>query len=241
MLITRLVGLFLLLTLIPLPVLAETRLALLIGNEAYTGEIGRLANPHNDVAVLEQALKGIGFEVTVEQNDGLGALTRAVNAYARGLQAAGPNAVGFFYYSGHGASDGSTNYLIPVDVNTIEAGELWDQSLRLTKITRKLKAESGNATHFVVFDACRNTLKMTKPGSRAVVQGKGFVPVAQENGMLIAYATAEGELATDVGTGAGPYACGRPSTKSLTWDSARWGMCFWPARANSRQRRLRKN
>jgi hypothetical protein len=38
------------------------------------------------------------------------------------------------------------------------------------------------------------------------VQAKGFVPVAQENGMLIAYPTAEGELASDVGAGAGPYA-----------------------------------
>jgi hypothetical protein len=36
-------------------------------------------------------------------------------------------------------------------------------------------------------------------GSRAVVQSKGFVPVAQESGMLVAYATAEGELASDVG------------------------------------------
>jgi transcriptional regulator with XRE-family HTH domain len=65
---------------------------------------------------------------------------------------------GFFYYSGHGASDGSTNYLIPVDVKTTESAELWDQSLRLNEITRKLKVEAGNATHFVVFDACRNTL-----------------------------------------------------------------------------------
>jgi hypothetical protein len=44
-----------------------------------------------------------------------------------------------FYYSGHGASDGSTNYIIPVDVKTTETGELWDQSLQLTEITRKLK------------------------------------------------------------------------------------------------------
>jgi hypothetical protein len=44
---------------------------------------------------------------------------------------------------------------------------------------------AGNATHFVVFDAAAT---------------------AQENGMLIAYATADGELATDVGAGAGPYA-----------------------------------
>jgi hypothetical protein len=35
------------------------REALLIGNEAYTTEIGRLSNPHNDVALLEQALKGL--------------------------------------------------------------------------------------------------------------------------------------------------------------------------------------
>jgi formylglycine-generating enzyme required for sulfatase activity/uncharacterized caspase-like protein len=186
--------------------LAEKRMALLIGNEGYSSEIGRLANPHNDVALLEQALKGLGFDVTVERDAGLGALTRAVNAYARRLQAAGPNAVGFFYYSGHGASDGSTNYLIPVDVKTTETGELWDQSLRLTEITRRLKTEAGNATHFVVFDACRNTLKLTQPGSRAVVQSKGFIPVAQESGMLVAYATAEGELASDLGTGAGSYA-----------------------------------
>ena len=99
-----------------------------------------------------------------------------------------------------------TNYLIPVDVKSAEDGELWDVSLRLTEITRKLKAEAGNATHFVVFDACRNKLKLRQAGSRALVQSRGFVPVAQESGMLIAYATAEGELASDVGAGAGPYA-----------------------------------
>jgi formylglycine-generating enzyme required for sulfatase activity len=115
------------------------------------------------------------------------------------VKAAGPNAVGFFYYSGHGAADAGTNYLIPVDVKTTETGELWDQSLRLTEITGKLKMEAGNGTHFVVFDACRNNLKLRQAGSRTSVQSKGFVPVAQESGMLIAYATAEGELATDVG------------------------------------------
>ena len=185
---------------------AERRVALLIGNQAYGSEIGRLANPHNDVALLEKSLKDLGFEVATVRDAGLGSLTTAINAYARRVQAAGPSAVGFFYFSGHGAADAGTNYLIPVDVKTTETGELWDQSLRLTEITRKLKTEAGNATHFVVFDACRNTLKLTKAGSRAVVQSKGFVPVAQESGMLVAYATAEGELASDIGAGAGPYA-----------------------------------
>src|SRR5262249_28402621 len=186
--------------------LAEKRIALLIGNEAYPSEIGRLVNPHNDVAMLERALTALGFEVATVRDASLGALYQAVSAYARRVQAAGPNAVGFFYYSGHGAADAGINYLIPVDVQTAETGELWDQSLRLTEVTRKLKTEANNATHFVVFDACRNTLKLKKSGSRALVQSKGFVPALQENGMLIAFATADGELASDIGPGAGPYA-----------------------------------
>jgi TRAP-type mannitol/chloroaromatic compound transport system substrate-binding protein len=185
---------------------AEKRIAMLIGNQAYGNEIGRLTNPHNDVAILEKALKGLGFEVTSARDAGLAGLHQAVNAYARRVQAAGLNAVGFFYYSGHGAADGGVNYVIPVDVKTTDTGDLWDQSLRLTEITRKLKMEAGNASHFVVFDACRNSLKLTRPGTRSLVQSKGFVPVAQESGMRIAYATAEGELASDVGVGAGPYA-----------------------------------
>ena len=76
--------------------------------------------------------------------------------------------------------------MIPVDVKTIDDDQLWDQSLRLTEITRKLKDEAGNATHFVVFDACRNTLKLRKTGTKAIVQFKGFVPVSQESGMLVA-------------------------------------------------------
>jgi hypothetical protein len=203
------VGVALLLVLFPSIAWAqgEKRIALLVGNQSYTSEIGALANPHNDVGLLERSLKGLGFEVVVEKDAGLSVLSQAINAYTRRVRSAGPNAVGFFYYSGHGASgDGDTNYLIPVDVKSAEDGQLWDQSLRLTEVTRKLKEQAGNATHFVVFDACRNVLKLRVPGARALVQSKGFVPVRQEAGMLIAYATAQGELASDVGVGAGPYA-----------------------------------
>jgi len=185
---------------------APARHALLIGNQAYTGEIGALTNPHNDVALLEATLKRLGFKVTVARDARLGATNVAINRYLRTLSGAGPGAIGFFYYSGHGAADGTTNYLIPVDATSTDTAELWDQSLRLGEITRRLKVEAGNATHFVVFDACRNTLKLREPGKRTIVQAKGFRAERQEAGMLISYATAEGELASDVGQGAGPYA-----------------------------------
>ena len=188
------------------PAHAEKRVALLLGNQAYTSEIGPLANPHNDVALLEKALKSLGFEVASVRDAGLADMHQAINAYVRRTREAGPGAVGFLYYAGHGASDSAINYLIPVDVKSAEEGDLWDRSLRVTEIVRKLKAEAGNATHFVVLDACRNTLKLRKAGSKAVVQSRGLIRVTEEAGMLIAYATAEGELASDVGVGAGPYA-----------------------------------
>ena len=49
---------------------AEKRIALLVGNQAYTSAIGALANPHNDVVRLERALNGLGFEVIVERDLG---------------------------------------------------------------------------------------------------------------------------------------------------------------------------
>ena len=54
------VAVALLVLLLPSVAQAEKRLALLIGNEAYASEIGRLANPHDDVAILETALKRTG-------------------------------------------------------------------------------------------------------------------------------------------------------------------------------------
>jgi hypothetical protein len=68
-----------------------------------------------------------------------------------------------------------------------------------------MRDRAPDATHFVVFDACRNSLRLKETGSKALVQSKGFEPLRTVSGMLVAYATAEGETASDVGSGAGPY------------------------------------
>jgi len=108
----------------------------LIGNQSSTTEIGRLFNPHNDIALLEGVLKRPGFGVTTVHDAGLAGLNQAVNTHVRRVGQSGPDAVGFFYYSGQGAADGATNCLIPVDVRTIDDDQLWDQSLRLTEMSR---------------------------------------------------------------------------------------------------------
>src|SRR6185369_1126349 len=95
--LVRIASILLLLTLMPSAAQAESRIALLIGNQGYGSNIGRLDNPHNDIALLEQTLRSLSFEVSSVRDAGLAALHQAVNAYARRLRAAGPNAVGFFY------------------------------------------------------------------------------------------------------------------------------------------------
>jgi uncharacterized caspase-like protein len=80
------------------------------GNEAYGPSIGALGNPHNDVALVEQALKRVGFEVLTMRDAGFAVLHQAINSYARRLRRVGPGTVGFLYYSGHGAQDGVKRY-----------------------------------------------------------------------------------------------------------------------------------
>ena len=126
--------------------------------------------------------------------------------FARKLSAGGQRAIGFFYYSGHGAQnkENGVNYLIPTDVKSVDA-ELQGYSVPLKSVTDTMRERAPNATHFVVFDACRNSLKLKEPGSKALMQSKGFEPVRAVSGMLVAYATAEGETASDLGSGGGPY------------------------------------
>jgi uncharacterized caspase-like protein len=195
--------------LLPSAATAEKRVALLIGNQNYASAVGSLQNPHNDVTRLGAALNRLGFEVMMIKDATFGQLNRAINAYIRKLNADSSGSIGFFYYSGHGAQQEKTgtNYLVPVDVRSVDSQELWDGSIRLKSVTDALKDQAPNATHFVVFDACRNSLRLVEPSSKALVQAKGFEPIRMiPRGMLIAYATAEGEVASDAGQGVGPYA-----------------------------------
>ena len=187
------------------------RFALLIGNQKYAEAVGPLKNPHNDIAIIKTALLKAGFrdeDIKVVPDADRVAMLEAFDRFASDVGEAGPGAISFFYYSGHGAAnDRRDNYLIPVDVPELMASGFWHRSISLRGLIDRLKTDAPQAKHFIIFDACRNTLKLREPGTRSLIQPKGFVPVADiPGGVLIAFATAEGELASDVGARAGPYA-----------------------------------
>ena len=107
--------------------------------------------------------------------------------------------MGFLYYSGHGIASAGENYLIPTDVDEPSTVSLSVQGVKQSEVLAILRGEAPNAAHYLVLDACRNTLQ----GARG---GKGFVPVGQQSGVLVAFATEPGKTAMDLGQGSGPYA-----------------------------------
>jgi hypothetical protein len=182
---------------------APVRIALLIGNQTYDASVGALKNPHNDVAIVGASLRSQGFDVLPPIRDGgRSAIFQGVRELVRRLNAAAAGSIGFLYYSGHGAADKDTNinYLIPIDAREPGASSFWDDSVKLDDVFVLLNS-ARNAANFVVFDACRNELRLpTKDSS------KGLMPVEEQQGLFIAFASAPGETASDYGDKSGPYA-----------------------------------
>ena len=185
-----------------------TRLALVIGNQGYSAKVGPLKNPHNDVNLIEASLKQLGFKVTVLKDAGYKAMDIALKRYVTEVRRAGRGSISFFFYSGHGVANPETqlNYLIPVDVADAEDDKVWFKSFQQNTIIDLLSKQAPNATHYVVFDACRNELNMAGTAAKALGTDKGFVPITDTAGLLIAYATAPRKTASDVGDDGGPYA-----------------------------------
>jgi hypothetical protein len=183
------------------------RMALLIGNQSYSAKVGSLKNPHNDVDLIEASLKRLGFKVTVLKDASYRNMDIALKRYVTEVRRAGRSALSFFYYSGHGVANPETqiNYLIPVDVSDTDDETVWFASFQQNTILDLLSKQALNATHYVVFDACRNELNIGA-AAKALGTDKGFVPIADTSGLLIAYATAPRKTASDVGDHGGPYA-----------------------------------
>ncbi len=87
------------------------RYALIIANMAYSEKVGRLYNPYKDAGLIRRALVTVGFpdaNIETVRDASRGEILAAVERHARRLADAGSDAVGFLYYSGHGAAKPNT-------------------------------------------------------------------------------------------------------------------------------------
>jgi formylglycine-generating enzyme required for sulfatase activity len=178
------------------------RIALLIGNKDYKPAVGPLQNTHKDVEIVGVALKQLGFDVTIVKDADYRKMDVEIRRHTDRVRSAGDGTISFFYYSGHGVANADTNsnYLIPVDVVRADTDDIWYNSFEQSAVIDRLNRLAPKAIHLVVFDACRDELNLTRAGKKALGITKGFVPVNEVRGMLIAYATAEKRTAADTGT-----------------------------------------
>lgn len=180
----------------------EPRVALIIGNSDYEETGWKLANPENDAYLMADTLHAIGFDIQLLINGTEEEMEDAFAIYGDRLAAAGPDAVGLFYYAGHGVQSQGSNYLVPVDARPRTEQDVWRQAPRLGEALQYVEA-AGNAVNFVILDACRNN---PLPSATRDVGGGGLAHVERSRGLLISYATEPGYTAADDGgTGNSPF------------------------------------
>lgn len=179
------------------PVLAEARIALVIGNGSY--KTNRLKNPRSDAGLMARTLAATGFDVMTVMDGSAAEMRRAIADFAAKLQQ--PGAVALFYYGGHGVQIDGENYLIPLDANIATSGDVEAQAVPLQSILRTM-ARSATRLNIVVLDACRDNPFQAGEWTATV---SGLASVVAPAGTIIAYATGPGELASDGDGNNSPY------------------------------------
>ncbi len=161
--------------------------ALIIGNAAYPGS-SRLDNPINDARAIEQKLKSMGFTVTVVNDANRQRLVQAMSQFRKTASNAD---LSLLFYSGHGVQIFGTNYILPIDVDQTDVAQATIQGVSLNSVVESFLP---GKTKIVFLDACRDN-PLQRSNDRSV--SKGLAPISVAQGTLIAYATKDGQTASD--------------------------------------------
>ena len=185
------------------PVLAEKRVALVVGNSAYQN-VSRLSNPVHDADAMSATLKAAGFD-TVDLKLDLRAneMRRALRDFSDQVRDAD---VAIVYFAGHGIEVDGMNYLIPTDAVLERDIDTYDEAIALDRVMTVV--EPSRKLRLVILDACRDnpfnkTMKRTL-SQRAIGRGLAKVEPASPN-TLIAFAAKAGSTASDGGGQNSPF------------------------------------
>lgn len=179
------------------PALAQKRVALVVGNGAYTNATP-LANPSNDATDMATALEAVGFQVIL----GLDLDKRAFDINLRDFSRALADAdTALFFYAGHGLQVAGRNHLLPVDAELRSERDLDFEAMSLDFVLTQMERGREGKTNIVFLDACRdNPLARNlarSMGTRSASVQSGLAQVETGVGTFIAYSTQPGHVAAD--------------------------------------------
>ena len=166
---------------------------------------------------ISKALKEVGFDVITAIDAKYKDMPKVLSQFDRKLRAAD---VGLLYYSGHGLQIEGRNYLVPVDSDISSEIDVQFQTVRLDRILNVM--QSGPKLTLVFLDACRDNPLAKKLArsltTRSSIIGRGLARIKAQSDMMVAYATAPGDVAQD---GSGKYS---PFTKAMVTHIATPGL-----------------
>ena len=176
---------------------AQDRVALVIGNGRYQNAT-LLPNPANDARAVAKALRDIGFDVTEGVDLDRTGMERCIRDFLRKAMSA---RLALLFYAGHGMQVDGKNYLVPVDAKLEAASDLTFETIDLDTILDTLNDPAH--TSIVILDACRDNPLARSFARRLGATRSAAVPSGLAaystlgTGMLIAFATAPGQVALD--------------------------------------------
>lgn len=170
------------------PAAQEQRIALVIGNSAYSS--GPLKNPVNDATDMATHLQKLGFTVTLKKNANLETMEGAIEDFGNRLKRGG---VGLFYYAGHGVQVNGVNYLIPIGAKVNKESDVRYKAVDAGRILDEM-ANANNVMNIVLLDACRDNPfgKSFRSASRGLA-----IVSNSPSGTFISYSTSPGHVASD--------------------------------------------
>jgi len=184
------------------PVLAENRVALVIGESAYRS-VAALPNPANDAAQISKLLLDAGFEVTTAADLTQREMNDKVGDFAAKIVAKGPDTVALVFYAGHGLQIDGENFLVPVDVDPRREADIPLQAVRLNDVLNTLNSMPSRM-RILLLDACRNNpfpaINQTAGRGLAMVDAKSGAP-----GTFVSFSTSPGAEAEDGSGSDSPY------------------------------------
>lgn len=184
----------------PATAFADARVALIIGNGEYGGELGKLKNPTNDAALMADTLQSLGFDVSLVENADQKEMKRAIREFGQRLRNTGGNGIGLFFYAGHGVQVDGENYLLPIGAQIAAEGDVELEAVSANSVLSQMQF-AGNAVNLVFLDACRNNplTRNFRSGSR------GLARVDAPRGSFVGYSTAPGDVSVDGDADNSPY------------------------------------
>lgn len=166
------------------------RRALVIGNDAYRN-VSVLQKAGNDAAAMARELRDAGFEVLEQRDLNYRDMVKAIDLFAESITG-GDQVV--FFFAGHGVQIKSGSYLLPVDIEASNEGQVEKMAYGLADLADRL-SEAKASFALLLVDACRDNPLKSK--GRSIGNNRGLSAIEPPKGQMVVYAASKGQQALD--------------------------------------------